>query len=425
MRPRSGLRQRILLGVLGYTVLLSIAVLAHGILVNERAEQLVWKTLLTSELDYFVSRSRADAAYRWSDTVALSLYDGAVPDRIPAAFRGLDPGVHDEVQVGGQEYVVLVREVDGRKLVLALDIAELEADEFSLGLTVAVSSLLLVVLLGISVAWGVRRLTGPLTNLAADIGHLRPDLSGQRVAVPDRASEELLVIAEALNGYLERHESFVARERAFIDSASHELRTPIAVIAGASELALEQRGVPPLVRGQLARILRASIDVEQLISLLLVLAKDPARLADISDRLSLDQLLPEVVEDHRHLTADKDLVLVLDDNLPACEIIAPVQIVQAAIGNLLRNAIENSDSGEIRIRLEPAATVVIEDPGHGMSPEQISAIYARMARGARRGGGGIGLDLITRLCAHLGWQLELRSDLGRGTRTTLSLQPRT
>lgn len=427
MRPdatpaRTSLRRRLLLGLFGYTALLTIAVVAHGVIVNERAERLLWNALLAAELDHIVARRHDDPDYRWSDTQALRLYDGGDPTEVPPELRGLSPGVHDEIPVDGRAQVALVREVDGRPLVLALDIDAFEADEFDLALLVALSAALLVALLGLAMAWGIGRLVGPLARMAERIAALRPDRHGQRIAVPARASAELAVIAEALNGYLERQEHFVERERAFIDSASHELRTPIAVIAGASELALEQPDVPLPVRGQLARIRRTAGDVEQLVSLLLVLAKDPARLAGISDRLSLDQLLPEVVDDHRHLTADKDLTLVLGD-LPACEIVAPVQIVQAAIGNLLRNAIENSDRGVIAIRLEKDATVVIEDPGHGMSPEEISAIYARLARGPRRDGGGIGLDLITRLCAHLGWQLELRSDLGRGTRTTLALRP--
>ena len=143
-----------------------------------------------------------------------------------------------------------------------------------------------------------------------------------------------------------------------------------------------------------------------------MLAKDPARLARVSDRVALDQLLPEIVDDHRHLTRDKDLSLTLAP-LPPCEILAPLPIVQAAIGNLLRNAIEHSDRGEITIRLEAPATVVIDDPGHGMTPEEISAIYARVARGGgERDGGGIGLDLISRLCEHLGWQLDIASDEG-------------
>lgn len=95
--------------------------------------------------------------------------------------------------------------------------------------------------------------------------------------------------------------------------------------------------------------------------------------------------------------------------------------MQAAIGNLLRNAIENSDRGVIRIALSRPGVVRIEDPGHGMTPEEVSAIYTRMARGNARPGSGIGLDLIARLCEHLGWQLDLDSSAGQGTLAILDM----
>ena len=418
-RRRSSLGRRLLLGLIGYAVLVSAAVvIVQGLVVNEHAERLVWTSLMDTELEHFVERSRSDPDYRWTDTRALSLYDSATRPP-PPALRALGPGVHDEVEYDGVEYVALVRDVDGRRLTLALDIDDMEHLEFDLALTVAGSAIAILLTLCLVIGWGVRRLVRPLTQVAQRIGGLQPDRAGQRIELPESASSELVVIADAVNDYLARNDRFVVRERAFIDSASHELRTPIAVIAGSTELALAQPDLPAGARQQLARIHRTARDVEQLVSLLLVLAKDPQRLAASSDRVALDQLLPEIVEDHRHLCRDKDLRLWLAP-LPACEIVAPLPIVQAAIGNLLRNAIENSDRGEIAIRLDAGATVVIEDPGHGMTPEEISAIYARVARAGREGG-GIGLDLISRLCEHLGWRLRF-DPAERGTRTTLSLR---
>ncbi len=424
MATRSGLGRRILLGLFAYAALLSGAVLVQGFVVNEYAERLVWQSLLHAELNHFVERSKIDPDYRWSDTETLTLFDGGAPARLPAALRGLAAGVHDDILVEGREHVVMVRKLEGRPLLLALDISALEQREDDMAITVLGSAALMIVLLGIAIAWGVGRLVRPLSDMALHIATLQPDRAGQRIEVSDAASAELVVIADALNDYLQRNDRFVQRERAFLDSASHELRTPIAVIAGATELALGQPGLPPSARNQLARIQRTAREVEHLINLLLVLAKDPARLASASDHIALDQLLPAIVEDHRHLTRDKDLTLVLAP-MPACAIVAPVPIVQAAIGNLLRNAIEHSDRGVITIRLHPPATVTIEDPGHGMSPEEISAIYARMARnGDGRDGAGIGLDLIARLCEHLGWKLAIASAVDRGTRTTLDLAPR-
>lgn len=415
---RVGLRRGILLALLGYVVLLSAVVIAQGFLVHERAERLVWRTMLNSELDHAIERMRNDPGYRWTDTSNMRLYNGR-DAALPPRLRALGIGLHDDVVIGDRINVVLVRRIEGHPLMLALDVTDFEQSEAHTALNVVAAALALIVLLGLLVAWAANRLVRPLSRMAEHIGHLRPDLPGQHVDVPASASSELHVIAAALNDYLHRNDRFVERERTFIDTASHELRTPVAVIAGAAELALQQPGLPPAAHNHLSRIRRTSRDVEELISLLLVLAKDPARLPQSSERVALDRLLPEIIEAHRHLTRDKALAIALAPP-PRCEISAPLPIVQAAIGNLLRNAIEHSDRGEIAVRLEAPATVVITDPGHGMTPEEISAIYARVARGGGDRGGGIGLDLISRLCEHLDWRLEITSGPGRGTTTTLS-----
>lgn len=420
---RSSLRKRLLLGLLGYVALLSLLVTAHGAFVNEHAERTVWQTLLDAELDRLQERRRLDPSYRPPDSDRVSLYDTARDRRIPEALLRLQPGLHDDVEVQGRERVILVRASGPGRLILTMDITQLERAEAALGWMMTGAAGLLALLLGLFSAWGVSRLVNPLSSMAQQIAGLRPDRFGQRIELSPTAGSELEIIAGALNDHLRKTDRFVERERAFVDIASHELRTPIAVIAGAADLALQPEGLPTASRVQLGRIRRVTRDIEQLIALLLVLAKDPARLARASDRISLDRLLPEIVDDHRHLTRDKDLTLAVA-GLERCEILAPLPIVQAAIGNLLRNAIENSDRGTIAVRLEKPATVVIEDPGHGMSPEEVSAIYSRIARGGGdRLGGGIGLELISRLCEHLGWGLDFRSAHGQGTITTLQFTP--
>lgn len=416
---KANLRQRILLGMMAYLALLTLAVMAYGAITNEYAERLVWRAVLESELDHLAERRAEDSGYAWHDTASMRLYDGSAGREVPAALMALSPGLHDDMTLDGLPIAAMVRIIEGRHTVLTIDITDFEHHEEHLARVVMGAALAMTLLLGLAVWLSVNHLVRPLNAFTRQIGDLRPDQPGQEVSLPHSASSDLLAIADALNGYLRRNDQFVERERAFIDSASHELRTPIAVIAGAAEIALAQSDITPDVHQRLARIQRTASHVEQLISLLLVLAKDPAQLGKASDRIALDQLVPEIVDDHRHLLEDKALSVQVGPLAP-CEINAPLVIVQAAIGNLLRNAIENSDRGEIRIRLEAPATVVIDDPGHGMSPEEISAIYARLARGGGdRSGGGIGLDLISRLCEHLHWTLRFDSAPGRGTTTTL------
>ena len=420
-RRRSSLRKRLLLGLSAYIVILFTAVTLHGLVFNERAEQLLWHTLLSNELDRVEEREASDSGYRWTNASDMSLYDSNVDADIPPALANLPPGVHDDVPIDGQKRVVLVRETAGHRKILTLDITELEARESDMTLTVVGSALTMLLLLGALAGWGASRLVAPLGRTAERIGALRPERQGQRVELPRDASSELGVIGDALNDYLERNDRFVERERLFIDMASHELRTPVSVIAGAAELALKSEHTASSTRSLLERIRGSARGMQELIGLLLVLAKDPVRLQGMEERQALGPMLQAVVHDHQHLAEHKDLAIVIDDPV-ACDVLGPAAIVQAAIGNLLRNAIENSDRGTIRIHVETPATVVITDPGHGMSPDEIGATYSRIARGGGdRQGSGIGLDLIARLCEHLGWHLHLASD-AHGTVAMLALR---
>lgn len=415
---RRSLRHRLMAGLLGYVLLSATVVLVYGITIHEIAERTLWHALLEAEFDHLLERMRDAPGYRWTDTETLALYGPETGKPLPPTLAQAGQGLHDEVMVAGHESVALVRPVGDVNWALVLDIADLERREVYLALIMIAAMLAMVVVLAVAIGWRLDRLIRPLRDLARRIGGLRPDRGDERIALDASASAEQAVIVDALNDYLHRNALFVERERAFIDSASHELRTPIAVIAGAAELASAQPGMPAAAGEQLGRIRRTTREMERLIGLLLVLAKDPARLARSSDRIALGQLLPEIVEDHLPMAQEKGLTLALAP-LPDCEIVAPLPVVQAAIGNLLRNAIENSDSGEIAIRLGSGAVVEIADPGHGMTPEQISAVYGRLARTQARRGSGIGLELIERLCLHLGWELTLDSQPGQGTTARL------
>lgn len=404
-----------------YVALVTLAVFSAANYVHEHAEHAVWRSLLNTELDSIIGQMRTDPAYHWQDSDTLRFYSEREPAGIPESLGRLHPGLHDGALLDGKDTAVMVRDTsDFGRVVLALDISDFgELEHFiTRWALLAGVALLLVTLL---MAWvGMTRLVRPLSVLAQDIAKLRPERRGQQVKVDKRGSTELEVIAGALNDYLQRNEHFVDRERAFISTASHELRTPIAVITGAAELALEQPGLPERARQQLLRVRNTSTGMEQLIQLLLVLARDPAKLSAMSELVALEELLPEVAEDHRYLAKGKELELVLVESAP-CQVLAPLAVVQAAVGNLLRNAIENSDRGVVRLGISANAVLTIEDPGHGMSPEEVALVYARMSKGERNPGAGIGLDLIARLCDHLGWKLEIHSQPERGTRVTLDM----
>ena len=421
LRKPAPLHRRLVWWLLGYLAMISLAVFSVGNYVHEHAEHSAWRALLNSELDSIVSHIEHEPHYRWQDSDTLRLFSVDDSATVPAVLRTLHPGLHDGVVIDGRASAVMVRDTEGQgRLALVLDINDFhELEEFATR-WVMLASVVMILVTVVMASFGVSRLVSPLRSLARHIDNLKPGRPGQRVEVDPRGSSELYVIAAALNDYLARNEQFVERERVFISTASHELRTPIAVITGAAELALEQTALPERARQQMQRVHRTAQGVEQLIQLLLVLAREPARLAALKERIALDQLVPDIIEDHRHLMGDKDLHISVQA-LARVDIIAPLGVVQAAIGNLLRNAIENSGRGTITISVSNRAVVTLQDPGEGMSPEEIAAVYARMARGDRNEQSGIGLELIARLCEHLGWALSIEPSELRGTRVILDL----
>lgn len=413
MKARSSLRRRVVIGVVCYTLLISLAITLQGYLVNEQVEQRIWESMLQAELTHWLQRRRDDANFQWRDTEALQMFGHDVSKSVPAEFAHLSPGVHDEIRRGNRQYVVLVQGAELDRLVLALDISDMERRESTLALAMVLSAVVLAVLLTGATYLGVNHLMSPLASLSRSIQNLRPDARRQRVDIEGSDPEEIAVIAEALNGYLQRIDNYVERERAFLNMASHELRMPIAVIAGAAELAIEQHSLEA-VRPHVSRILWTSRDMQELVTLLLVLAKDPARLRANLAPVDLSKLVPSIVRDHAHLMQGKELSFVYG-SMPAVEVQLPALIAQAAIGNLIRNAVENSSRGTIRVAIEASGAIVVEDSGTGMSAEELSRLYARLARSGERRGDGIGLDLITRLCEHLGWTLTLGSSPAGGT----------
>lgn len=418
---RTSLRTRVTRWLVVYAALLSLAVFVHGQIVNSQAEDLTWQSLLQSELEHFIQRGDEDPNYRWTDTNTVQLFGDDEHSPIPAHFATFGPGIHDGVRVGDRDKVILVREVRGRKLVLALDITELQQHEDNVGLWMLGSNVLAIILLGLLVGWGLGRVLQPLTTLSNRIRRLAPDQPGQQIEVDPQASSEQAVITDSLNDYIRRNEAFVEREKQFINTVSHELRTPVAVIAGAADLASTPGASERMVQHQLGRIREIAASVEELISVLLVLAKSPDRLDSASELISLTELVQASARDHGYLCDDRALVIELDGDAQTV-ILAPAAVVGVVVGNLIRNAIESSDKGTIRIAVSEGAQVVIDDPGHGMTPEEISALYARMVKGEARDGQGIGLELIARLCGHLNWTLTFESKPdGRGTRATVDM----
>lgn len=219
-----------------------------------------------------------------------------------------------------------------------------------------------------------------------------------------------------------------ARQRRFIADASHELRTPVAVLRGRAELLRrEHPALPAKVVAELALLQRDAEELSQLLTELLDLARldegeaalalEPVALADAAEELAA-QLAP--------LAAERGISL----GVRASPVWAETQL--ARLRQVLRAFVDNAlqhtpRGGHVTIVVERRggrACVEVRDDGAGIAPEHLPRIFDRFYRAdaARgRGGAGLGLAIAAELVRLLRGEIDVDSAPGKGTTLTLWL----
>lgn len=357
------------------------------------------------------------------------LADGSDSSELPEHLKALPVGTYSteagygyfephEALDGFDSLHVLVSNIPGGRLITAVDITELENQQNRDALFSAVWFVMVIALVGTFIVWLHANLVRPVRDLAERMQGIDPGDVGARL--PTRyMREELQVIAQASNAHLERVQQFVERERSLLDQASHEFRTPIAVISGAVDL-LTRMPIPPAVRPALDRIGHAVGDLSETMVALLFLAREPDPDSEPVDVTLLHEFLPGLIADHQHLLEGKTTQLVLGTLEPAC-VAVPDAMVRIAVSNLLRNAIENTESGQVELSLR-AGVICVTDSGSGFDPEQAARRYREnLQRSSPARGQGLGLFLIGRICDRFGWTLSIDNTTSGGTLARLDV----
>ncbi|MFT3754737.1 MAG: HAMP domain-containing sensor histidine kinase [Pseudoxanthomonas sp.] len=252
--------------------------------------------------------------------------------------------------------------------------------------------------------WSASKVMSPVSELAARLRAYRGSENPTPLA-PHFPEDEVGELAKALDDYSARLTEVVQRDREFNADVSHELRTPLAVIRGATELLLTKPDLDEKLRQRLQRIQRAEMQCTDLIGSLLLLSRN--------ERGHGNSLVAKVVEQlldaHRAQLGGKPLQLRMEGE-SALTVDAPESVLSVALGNLIGNAVKYTQEGEVLVRLLPGAVEVI-DSGPGLSEEDAARLFERGYRGTHAGksqGGGIGLSIVSRLCALYGWQASVR-----------------
>ncbi len=212
---------------------------------------------------------------------------------------------------------------------------------------------------------------------------------------------EIGTVARTLQQSLNRIRSFHDREKQFLRQASHELRTPIAVISSALDV-VEQRqrqGVSDVAR-PLLDIRRSTRDMKDTVQALLDLARSESDGSSGILRTDLGELAKEIVEDHQHLLESK-AVTIEQDYTKAASVNVEKVYLRVVMSNLIRNAFEHAGIGTIFITCI-GSSFLIRNP--------LDVPISEIKEGLEPARYGFGISIVEAIVEKCGWQLRIEKN---------------
>ena len=266
-----------------------------------------------------------------------------------------------------------------------------------------------------------------IKNLEAAINNTSPDNDDVSIHTGDR---ELRSIEIALNNLLRGMKESERRQARFVDDASHELRTPIAVIQGYVNM-LDRWGKddPGILDESIEALKNESQHMKDLVEQLLFLARgDNGRNHLNLNELNMNEVVEEVC-DESMMIDNKHRYSFVPDPEGEVYIMGDTAMVKQSLRILVQNAAKYSEeNSEISFKVtsdERTVSYVIQDEGQGMEASDVVHIFERFyrsdqARNSSTGGSGLGLSIAKWIVdAHCG-HIEVISRPEIGTRFTVS-----
>ncbi len=251
--------------------------------------------------------------------------------------------------------------------------------------------------------WLAGRALRPVALITAEASRIGADDLGRRVPVPARR-DELQALATTLNGMLDRVAESIRRQRAFVATASHDLRTPISALQAELDLAEDQRTTEQELRSSIRAAHADVVRLGELATALLDLATvEPGGRAVVLRPLPAAELVESVLRRVAPLAQEHDTRLTHE----APRRIARVDRVrlEQALANLVVNAIAYGPTGSeviVNARVDdtptetdPVLTVEVLDRGTGIPDELGGRLFEPFQRGTETRLPGAGLGLAT------------------------------
>ena len=286
------------------------------------------------------------------------------------------------------------------------------------------SAPLVLLLASLGGYWISRRALAPVDEITREALVIGIQNLSQRLAVPN-TGDEIQRLSETWNGMLARLEGAVKRLSQFTADASHELRTPIALIRTTAELTLRRERSAETYREALRQVVLESERTTRLVEDLLLLARSDAGLPSLPlERVQLTPLVQDVCQQGRVLAEARQLQISAQIPDEPVYVEANDPALRRMLLLLLDNAVKYTPSGG-RITLSvdcgsAGATVAVRDTGIGIPETALPHVFERFyrvdeSRNRDAGGTGLGLSIAKWIAERHHASLEAESVVGEGS----------
>ncbi|GHU63033.1 hypothetical protein AGMMS49983_05620 [Clostridia bacterium] len=268
----------------------------------------------------------------------------------------------------------------------------------------------------------LRRMAESLRSV--DARDMETHLSAQAV------SPELVPLATAIDEMLARLEASYVAQAKFVSDASHELRTPIAVIQGYANMLSRWGSEDPDTLLESIEAIRGEAEsMRLLVNQLLFLARgDNDTLQFEMVRIDLVPILEEVLREEMMIDDMHEIEADLPE-VPVC-VRGDAALIKQLVRILCDNSVKYTPEGagiSLSLHVEyGSALIVVSDEGPGIAPEVLPHVFERFvradeARTRNTGGSGLGLSIALQIAEHHGGRIEVFSREGLGSRFTVVL----
>ena len=268
----------------------------------------------------------------------------------------------------------------------------------------------------------------PINEIIDTSNRITKDNLTSRIPLPHN-KDELYVLSDTINQLLDRIEKTIEREKSFTSYASHEFRTPLAVLKGTLEVLIRKPRQQEEYEEKVNYCIKEVDRLNHLVDELLILTRYENLKQSLKwENTDIKMIVDESLKYLERNMQQKNMRILTNISSTDIPFRTDIYLLSTIIHNILSNAIKYSHrDSEIEINVQAEDNIIlleIADKGIGISEEDLEKVFDKFYRSTDHAdikGFGLGLPIVKRFCSLLNIKIQINSKEGVGTTVKLQI----